>query len=107
MATTTSEHGLEALRQKYEPALRDMEKSDVDLVQILMKNDKLYIAGATHSKEALERVQRRFSQVDPNWSREVDLDLSSPGVLASHTGQTVVNHSLDFEQAADDTGESS
>jgi len=107
MATTTREDRLEALRRKYEPALRDMDKDDVNLVQVLLKNDKLYISGATHSKEALDRVQRQLSQIDSNWTREVDLDLRSPGVLPSHTGQTVVNHGIDFEQAADDTGESS
>src|ERR1700761_4613221 len=107
MSTTTSEDRREALRCKYEPALRDMEKDDVSLVQVLMKNDKLYISGATDSKQALDRVQRRLSQVDADWSREVDLDLRSPDVLPSHTGQTVVNHGIDFEHAADDTGESS
>ena len=97
---------VEALRSKYARALREMEEEHTDLVQLTMKNDKLFIHGATHSKESLERIQSRLSDVDPNWTREVELDLSAPGVLAPHTGQTVVNHAEDFEQASDDTGES-
>lgn len=103
---TIAEDRLDALRRKYQPALRDMEEQHVNLIQLLMQNDKLYIHGATSSKEALDRIKSRFSDIDPNWSREVDLDLRSPGALAPHTGQNVVNHGLDFEAAADDTGES-
>jgi hypothetical protein len=97
----------EQLRRKYEPALREMEQQHVSLIQMMMQGDKLYVHGAASSKQALERIKTRLSDVDPNWSRELDLDLRSPDVQASHTGQNVVNHAEDFEQAADDTGESS
>lgn len=105
MATTTTEDRLEELRRKYQPALREMEEQHVSLIQLLFQNGKLYVHGATPSDEALERIQSRLSDVDPDWSREVDLDLRAPGVQSSHTGQNVVNHAEDFEQAADDTGE--
>jgi hypothetical protein len=103
---TTSEDRLEELRRKYAPALREMEQQHVSLIQLLYQNEKLYVHGATQSQQALKRIQSRLADIDPDWSREVDLDLRSPGVEASHTGQNVVNHAEDFEQAADDTGES-
>ncbi len=106
----TAENSVDALRRKYGPALREMEEQHANLVQLSLQNNKLLIHGAAKSKEALERIKSRLSDIDPDWSREVDLDLRAPDVLASHTGQSVVNTSGDFEQAAsdttDDTGES-
>ncbi len=99
----TGENSVDALRRKYGPALRDMEEQHVNLVQLSLQNNKLFIHGAAKSKEALERIKSRLSDIDRNWSREVDLDLDAPDALASHTGQSVVNASGDFEQAASDT----
>lgn len=102
----TSEDRVEVLRRKYEPALRDMEEQHVNLIQLGVNNGKLYIRGAAQSKESLERIQSRLSDIDSDWSREVDLELNAPGALPPHAGQNVVNHAEDFQHAADDTGES-
>jgi len=100
----TSKDRIEVLRRKYEPALREMEEQRVNLIQLLMQNDKLYIHGAAPSKQVAERIRRRLSEVDANWTREVDLELDAPGALPPHTGQSTVNHAEDFAHAAEDTG---
>jgi len=102
----TSEDRIEVLRRKYEPALREMEEEHVNLIQLLMQNDKLYIHGSARSKQAAERIRERLSDIDENWTREVDLELDGPGALPPHTGQSTVNHAEDFAHAANDTGKS-
>lgn len=102
----SAENRIESLRGKYQRALREMEEEHANLIQLTMRNDKLHITGAVHTKESLERIKSRLSDVDPEWSREVELNLRAPGALEPHTGQSVVNHGEDFAQAADDTGES-
>lgn len=99
----TSKDRIEVLRRKYEPALREMEEQQVNLIQLQMQKDKLYIHGAAPSKQAAERIRRRLSEIDADWSREVDLELDAPGALLPHTGQSTVNHAEDFAHAADDT----
>src|SRR5579884_3738908 len=102
----TTDARVEQLRKKYERAMRDMEEQHTDLVQLTLNNGKLHIVGTAKSSEAVKRIQSRFSDVDPNWSREVELDLHAPDALAPNTGQTVVNTSEEFSNPPDNTGES-
>jgi len=75
--------------------IRELE-DDVHLVEIALKNDKLYIHGAVESKELLERFRSELDQIDADWSREVDLNVHAPGDLKPHTGQTAANQPVDL-----------
>ncbi len=88
-------NALDRLREKYEPAIRESE-DDVHLIEISLKNDKLYIHGAVESKELLERFRSELAEINPDWSSEVDLNVHAPGELKPHTGQTVVNQPIDL-----------
>ncbi|MGA2595664.1 MAG: hypothetical protein ABSH09_01500 [Bryobacteraceae bacterium] len=88
-------NALDRLREKYEPALREMEGA-VRLVEIALRNDKLYIHGAVESKELLERFLSALDEIDADWNREVDLNIHAPGELKPHTGQTAVNQPVDL-----------
>lgn len=102
---TTGER-VEQLRRRYDAAFRAIEKERINLNQVYEREGKLFIQGTAPSAEAKRAVERRLEQVNPDWSREVVLDLRAPGALQPHTGQTVVNTSEDFSLGADDTGES-
>jgi hypothetical protein len=91
-------NALDLLRRKYEPVFLEMEQ-DVQLIEISLKNDKLYIHGAVETKELLEYFRDKLSAIDPDWSSEVDLNVHAPGVLRPHTGQTVVNEPVDISSA--------
>ncbi len=88
-------NALDRLREKYEPAISELE-DDVHLIEIALRNDKLYIHGAVESKKLLEQFRSELDKIDPDWSREVDLNVHAPGELKPHTGQTVVNQSVDL-----------
>lgn len=79
------------LAGKYEAALRAIDQHDIHLMQVLEQDGKLYIHGAALSREARRKITEKLEHVDPNWSREVELNLHAPGELPPHTGQTVVN----------------
>src|ERR1017187_677470 len=84
----SSDPRVEELRRKYESALREMENQEVHLIQISMRDDKLHIHGAAPSKQVLARIQNVLSGVDPEWHREVELNVHAPGELRPHTAQT-------------------
>ncbi len=102
--TSTAER-IDALKQKYRTVFDTIEHSQVALDEVYLHDGKLYIHGAAKSPEAREAVLSSLNNVDPQWGREVDLDLRAPGVLEPNTGQTVVQDTQDFATGRDDTGE--
>ena len=67
MATSKDER-LNALKQKYQPALRVIEQQQVRLEHVHVQDNKLYISGVAPSVEAKNRVWDQIKLVDPTFS---------------------------------------
>jgi nucleoid-associated protein YgaU len=74
---------LEQLKQKYQPVLNFISQSGVQLQNLHMEGDKLFMRGVAPSQEAKNRVWDQIKLVDPNYS-----DLTADITVSEQRTQT-------------------
>lgn len=80
----------ETLKQKYQPALSAIEQQNVQLRNLHVENDKLFIRGTAPSDEAKNKVWDQIKMVDPSMS-DITADITvsqSRAQTASAGGMT-------------------
>jgi LysM repeat protein len=65
-----------SLKQKYQPVLNLIEQEQIQLLNLHVQDNKLFIKGIAPSEEAKNKVWDQVKLVDPNWENDIILDLS-------------------------------
>lgn len=84
-----SQQRFDTLKQKYQTVLNAIEQQNVQLRNLHIENDKLFIRGTAPSDEAKNKVWDQIKMVDPNMS-DITADISvsqSRAQTASAGGQ--------------------
>ncbi len=73
--TPSAQQRFEALKQKYQTVLNTIEQQGVQLQNLHVENDKLFIKGTAPSDEAKNKVWDQIKLIDPNAS-DITADIS-------------------------------
>jgi nucleoid-associated protein YgaU len=88
---------LEALKAKYDPALKEIQKQGVRVQNLHIQDNKLFIRGAAPSEAAKGYVWTAFKNVDPTASdllADITVDTSLPQPAQSQTYTVKAGDSL-------------
>jgi nucleoid-associated protein YgaU len=72
----------EQLKAKYQSVLNFMQKQNVQLQNVNMEGDKLFIRASAASQEVKNRVWDQIKLVDPNYS-DLIADIQAPAAAAA------------------------
>lgn len=64
------------LKLKYRSALNELERQQVQLHNLHVQDNKLFIKGVAPSDEAKNRIWEQIKLVDPNWQNDLIADFS-------------------------------
>jgi len=84
-----NENQLDQMKQKYASVLTEVQNQQVRLSHIHMQDNKLFIQGEAPSEQAKNKVWDEIKRVNPNWSQEMNADItvsaSAPSTGAPRT----------------------
>lgn len=79
----------EQLKQKYQPVLRAMEQQQVQLQNVNLQDNKLFIRGAAPSQDVKNKIWDQIKLVDPQYSDLIcDITVSESRVQAAAAGSS-------------------
>ena len=71
-----AEDRFEQLKLKYQSVLNFMQSQNVQLQNLNMQDNKLFIRGIAPSQDVKDKVWDQIKQVNPNWAQELTADIS-------------------------------
>ena len=80
----------EQLKAKYQSVLNFIQEQNVQLQNVNMQGDKLFIRATASSQEAKNRVWDQIKLVDPNYS-DLIADIQAPAAAAAVAGGAPVS----------------
>lgn len=73
---SNSQQQFDQLKMKYQSVLNEIERQQVQLHNLHVQDNKLFIKGTAPSDEAKNRVWEQIKLVDPNWQNDLTADFS-------------------------------
>ena len=74
------------LKLKYQSVLNAMQAQNVQLQNVNLQDNKLYIRGAAPSQDAKNKVWDQIKLVDPSYSADLIADIQAPAAAAAAAG---------------------
>src|ERR1044071_9533981 len=73
---SNSQQQFDQIKMKYQSVLNEIERQQVQLHNLHVQDNKLFIKGTAPSDEAKNRVWEQIKLVDPNWQNDLTADFS-------------------------------
>ena len=70
-----AQHRFDELKQKYQTVLHMIDQEQVQLQNLHVQDDKLFIRGVAPSEDAKNKVWDQIKLTDSNWENEVTADI--------------------------------
>jgi nucleoid-associated protein YgaU len=87
----TGEHRFNELKGKYSSVLTAIEQRDVQLVNLHVQDNKLFIRGTAPNEAAANGIWDQIKVVDQNWANDLTAEISvNPKPVAQTEAYTVV-----------------
>ena len=77
-ATQGSQERFTTLKQKYQPVLNKIEQSGVQLQNLHVENDKLFVRGIAPSETVKNQIWDEVKRIDARWA-DLQLELTTSG----------------------------
>ena len=71
-----SQQQFDQLKMKYQSVLNEVERQQVQLHNLHVQDNKLFIKGTAPSDEAKNKIWEQIKLVDPNWQNDLTADFS-------------------------------
>lgn len=73
---SNAQQQFDQLKMKYQSVLNEVERQQVQLHNLHVQDNKLFIKGTAPSDDAKNRVWEQIKLVDPNWQNDLTADFS-------------------------------
>ena len=73
---SNSQQQFDQLKRKYQSVLNEVERQQVQLHNLHVQDNKLFIKGTAPSDDAKNKVWEQIKLVDPNWQNDLTADFS-------------------------------
>jgi nucleoid-associated protein YgaU len=83
-----NEKQLDQMKQKYASVLTEAQNQQVRLSHVHIQDNKLFIQGEAPSDQAKNKVWDEIKRVNPNWSQEMNADITVSANATTNTTNT-------------------
>ena len=73
---SNSQQQFDQFKMKYQSVLNEIERQQVQLHNLHVQDNKLFIKGTAPSEDAKNKVWEQIKLVDPNWQNDLTADFS-------------------------------
>ena len=73
---SNSQQHFDQFKMKYQSVLNEIERQQVQLHNLHVQDNKLFIKGTAPSEDAKNKVWEQIKLVDPNWQNDLTADFS-------------------------------